>query len=363
VNPGRNDILTLYDVRPGSGHFPVLVEPESLFIWDSITVNLSEMPPDRRPNLSGSFPGEGSGGFDLSGLMELFDEPDKPGRIFFDSVPLRLYLSGSLEILETIGINITAQYGTTLESLTGGEYKKPMGNAIVPDFQADVQDGVYRKELESADLTMDLTGCFNARADFVLTYDIHLLDEDITIFRQDTQIFEIRPDLIVELPLVFRIAADDPAASEAALTLPQMFGENEDLFGRSPPEYDPSGQTGGGGSSKNGVADMLETITVDLAYTNTITAGLRLGGFDEPKIIIENREGEMQGRQTFKFNKEDIAYHFAPKVEVFVSADQTDQWGNRYGLLKIKRGAGEIPMGITMDLSVVVETDLAIDLL
>ncbi|MDR2404297.1 MAG: hypothetical protein LBD78_09755 [Spirochaetaceae bacterium] len=364
VNPGRNDILTLYDIRPGNGHFPVVVEPESLFVWDSITVNLSEMPPDKRPNLSGSFPGEGKSGFDLSGLMEFFDDPDKPGKVLFDSIPLRLYLSGYSEILETIGINITAQYGSTLESLTGGEYKKPMSNGMGPDFQADAQDGVYRKELESADLAMDLTDCFNARADFVLIYDIRLSDKDITIFRQDTQIFEIRPDLIVELPLAFRIAADDPSASEAVLTLSQMFGENEDLFGRSPPGFgDPSGQTGDDGSSKNQVADMFETITVDLVYTNTITAGLRLGGFDEPKIIVGNKEGEMQGQQTFKFNKADMAYPFAPKVEVFVSADQTDQWGNRYGLLKIKRGAGEIPIGITMDLSVVVETDITIDLL
>jgi hypothetical protein len=108
---------------------------------------------------------------------------------------------------------------------------------------------------------------------------------------------------------------------------------------------------------------MLETITVDLSYTNTISAGLRLGGFDEPKVIIENREGELRGRQTFKFKREDIGYPFSPKLEAFVTADRIDQRGNRYGLLKIKRGAGEIPMGISMDLSVVVETDINIDLL
>jgi hypothetical protein len=353
VNPGGNDVVTLYDIRPGSGHFPVSVEPESLFEWNSITVNLSEMPPGKRPKLNGSFPGEGKRGFDLSPLLELFDDPDRPGKILFDSISLRLYLSGSSQILDTVGVSMTSNYGDVSESLTGGGYKKP-GESRAPDFKADAADGVYRKELEPAGLEMDLTAVFNAKAEFSLAYDVHLADRDITIYRQDTQIFEIRPAVLAELPLTFRIAADDPAEPDAIIALSQMFGEGVDLFGRSPP---------GSGDSSQDVADMLETITVDLTYTNTISAGLRLGGFDEPKIIIGNREGELQGRQTIKFNREDVAYPFVPKIEAFVPADQTDQWGNRYGLLKIKRGMGEIPMGISMDLSVLLETDINIELL
>ncbi|MDR3144816.1 MAG: hypothetical protein LBU21_00910 [Treponema sp.] len=354
VNPGGDDVVTLYDIRPGRGHFPVIVEPESLFEWENITVNLSEMPPGKRPKLSGSFPGAGKRGFDLSRLMKLFDDPNRPGKILFDSIPMRMYVSGPSQILDTIGISMTARYGGASESLTGGEHKKPGKNGMAPDFQADAADGVYRKKLEPADLGMDLTAAFNAKADLSLTYDVQLADKDITIYRQDTQIFEIRPALLVELPLTFRIAADDPAGSDATLTLSQMFGEGADLFGRSSP---------GSGDSSPGVADMFEAITVDLAYTNTISAGLRLVGFDEPKTIIGNREGELRGRQTIRFDREDVAYPFVPKIEVFVPADQTDQRGNRYGLLKIKRGTEEIPMGISMDLSILLETDINIDLL
>jgi hypothetical protein len=361
VNPQGNDVVTLHDIRPGRENFSVTVVPESLFEWDSITVNLSKMPPNKRPKLSGSFPGEGKRGFDLSDLMKLFDDPNMPGKILFDAVSLRLYLTDpSNQILNTIGINMTAQYGGVLESLTGGEYEKPVEKGPAPDFEADAVEKVYTKELEPAGLELDLTACFNARSEFSLAYDVQLMDRDITIQRQDIekQILDIRSDIIVELPLAFRIAADNPTGSDATLALSEMFGENYDLFGRSPP-----GSSGKAGDSSNEVSDMLETVTVDLSYTNTISAGLRLGGFDEPKVIIENKEGELRGQQQFKLNREDIEYPFAPKLEVFVTADQTDEGGNRYGLLKIKRGTGEIPMGISMDLSVVVETDLNIDLL
>jgi hypothetical protein len=356
VNPQGNDVLTLYDVCLGRGHFSVAVEPESLFEWDSITVNLFQMPPDKRPKLSGSFPGEGRRGFDIRGLIQLFDDSDRPGKILFESVPLRLYLTdSSTQILDTIGISMTARYGGVPESLTGG-HQKPAEKGPAPDFKADAADRVYRKKLEPAGLEMDLTACFNAMSEFHLDYDVQLADRDITLHRQDIQTLEVRPDIIVELPLAFRIAADSPAGSESTLALSKMFGENFDLFGRDPPGS--SGQ----GSSSNNVADMLETVTVDLSYTNTISAGLRLGGFDEPKVIIENREGELRGQQTLEFNREDIGYPFAPKLEVFVAADRIDPRGNRYGMLTINRGAGEIPMGITMDLSVLAKTDINIDL-
>jgi hypothetical protein len=360
ANPGRNDVLTLYDVHPKASGVSVVVRPESLFEWEDIRVNLAEMPPEQRPKLTGSFPGGDGPGFDLSGLLGIFDDPDHPRRLLFDNIPLHLFLSGPSEIIDIISFSMEARYGGTAENLTGGIYAKPAAGGSAPNFQVDAPDRVYGKALEPAHLEINLTQAFNAKADFVLSYSIQLSDRVIAISRGDIQRLEILPDLIVELPLAFRIAVDNPAEPFATLELSGLLGDSPDLFGRSPPAQDGETQEAGkSDSSPFDLADIVDTLTMDLGYTSTLSGGLRLTGFDEPKTILgANTGGDFTGRQIVEFKKKDLEYPFAPKVEIFVPVDSTDSSGGRYGLFKIMRGTKEIPLGISLSLFINLKTDI-----
>ncbi|MDR1949147.1 MAG: hypothetical protein LBQ38_07130 [Spirochaetaceae bacterium] len=378
----KSEELTLYDIRPGDKDFAIIVEPESLFEWESITVNLFEMPENKKPQFAGTFPGEGNA-FDLSSLTAAFEDSNNPNKILFDKVSLHLFIDGPPEIIDTISIKMSARYGENNEDLTrdpvsGNPYAKPRGDGKIPDFETYAPDQVYRGEkLDDAQLELNLTNIFNAKADLVLDYSIQLANKEITIPRGDSQSIVIRPDIIVELPLAFLIQADDPASNMAALALPGMLGD-EDLFGRPDPNpvlpevIDPEtglpvpqapAQSAEKDDSSNEIADMLKTVTLDLTYTNTMAVGVRLMGenFSEPKPILN---AEQAGRQRISFNQEELAYPFVPEIEVFVplNAESPVLNGKPYGRLEIGRGTEGIPMGITLSLSVTVETDLNIEL-
>jgi hypothetical protein len=145
----------------------------------------------------------------------------------------------------------------------------------------------------------------------------------------------IKPGILLDLPLDMKILSDPPSADYAAIRLTQADeAERTDLFGRTS-AADPLINIGG---------MRPEEISLALDYVNTLGAALDLAltstdfsGNENFRKITPLRSGG-QDTLTFNIKSSDVPFPFQPGFEALIPADQTDNLGRRYGVLKIVPG-------------------------
>ncbi|MDR3334749.1 MAG: hypothetical protein LBT13_07680 [Treponema sp.] len=362
VGPPQDEesaILTLYDVAPGDPiELAVAIEQPLVFEWTEAEVYPNALlEGEDAPKFDGTFPAE-EFGFDLSQFTESLKDMMEPGeidKIEFDKVTLHLYVTGADDLVENISICLDAQYPPDIKKyLTENEddpdnnyvplkkMSKPLGNPLA---------GAYSEALPEASFDADLAGVFNDKPkDLFLNYKLQLPDK-MTIHRDGGDLnLTLKPDLIIELPLKFKIAADgkDYAQLDLSKLIPQTSG---DLLGRTGPN-----------DSLDENFEYVDYVSLNVNYTNTI-------GLSDTLIVLTVRDAAAAEETDSKvrFSKpllrlrdggpydsllqlqvEDLKYPFKPEIEIKIPAQ------NGYGSLEIKRGK-------TLKLAITVSVKARID--
>jgi hypothetical protein len=370
ITVGRQgDILTLYDVTPGDPiELAIAIEQPLVFDWTKAVVypnklfdylkTEAEKDPNAAPppQFNGHFPADGEQGFDLSQFTESLNKIMAEGeidKIEFDSIPMNLYVTGA-DVLSSISIKMDARYNSdTVEQLTEGK-SQPLKKMSEPlgDFPTD---GKYLRKLPDASFSTDLAGIFNAKPkDLFLDYEL-MFEPTMTLYRDGGDLnLTLKPDLIIELPLKFKIAAeeqpDDNGKYYAQLDLQGLIPQTSgDLLGRTGPN-DPLDEN----------LEYVDYISFNVNYTNT----LGLSGTSILLTVKEDTETRFSKpllqlwdggphESLLQLQVEDLKYPFKPEIEIKIDAKQR----GGYGILEIKQGK-KLEIAITVQVKARIDQEI-----
>jgi hypothetical protein len=165
----------------------------------------------------------------------------------------------------------------------------------------------------------------------------------------------IKPDILLDLPLEFKLRADPPTADYAVIKLTQPNeSERTDLFGRSSAE-DPLINIGG---------ITPEEITLSFDYVNTLGVKVDLAlvatdfdGHENFRKIIPIGSGGF-GTCTLNIRSSELRFPFRAEFEALFPA-YLEEGGSKYGVLKIVPGGiirvselrADVQFGLDLDLA------------
>jgi hypothetical protein len=366
--------------------FTITATPSSLFDWKKARIIPGKFPGmGEEDEFGATFPdGEG---LDLSALTEELGST-AGADLRFHRIKLNLYLDGPGKIIEKINLALTANWTRDAAGAYSGG-PSTIGNEIANDAGAPLvsklnpnagsvpvfgNEGVYAGKLPAPDYQneADITRIFKqSPGDLNLTYEITFSDaEFVEIEKTEGQkSLSIKPDIVLELPLQFEVAAEG-SADYAAIKLPLADfmsdddddEEKPDMFGRSDPG------AGEAESEENmDYIDQIRSAGLKIRYQNTLlNASLYLthegpdGPDGEPRfepkpIFLAPEAGRTDPLVTeLDLNiAEELKYPFSPAVEVRIPAE------GGAGVLTIRPDTPEEKAGINMlSISATVKTDL-----
>jgi hypothetical protein len=340
--------IKIYDVAPGDQiSDPITPTPE--FRWTSAEI----YPGQVTDNMAGSFP-DGAEGFDMSQLTSAVGDAVNVNNIDFDNVNVNLYVNGPRSVLGVTKITLATRIGSAPPNNIASDQALQNVNPLTtaPDFDSLAVEGVYSGSLPGAQYaTSGFTPVFSQKPESLfIDYELTIAGEETVSITPagDSRRITLKPDIVIELPLKFRLRSQttDPEGI-ATLTINGLGEDGEDLLGRTGEDDDSF--------------DLVNSITLDITYTNTIGLGsssiyLNIGeNFHQPLLTLAP---DQPNSREVTLTSNDLVFPFTPNVVLQVLAEETDGQGRKYGVIEIKRGTEEIPAGLNVSLSLRAVADI-----
>jgi hypothetical protein len=333
--------------------------PTSLFDWNQATINPQDFFLAHPADSGGTFPG-GEGGFDISDLTKSMGSATGT-ELQFNRITMNLYTGGNT--IDEMTIKLYARYSGVPEfqlppdTQTGTPEAAPNFSPEENEWATALPNPVYKN-------TKEITGVFQeSPSDLKLRYEIGSTATEGLIEKVEGAAFSIKPDIVIEMPLEFLVAAEKPELGYAVINLEMaefISGDGKDktdAFGRSDP---------GAGGDKEFI-DQIQSAGLKITYKNTLmNSSLYLAQYDgevsrfTPKLIFDPTAADATEPKVTDLDlniAEEIRWPFMPVIEVHVPLTE----GANTGVLIVRPDKPDEKAGINMlSISARVKTDLDI---
>jgi hypothetical protein len=351
MKPAFSGELTFYNITHGE-QIEIAIEPKAVFEWSNAVVYPKEIAKEMGDNYKTEyeFPDSTKGEAPIN-LSELFDPlkdaiGDEADKIGLDKAELYVYIDSSGNFLEQPGTTLTLTVTYTDQTndspvfhdhenkLSWDSSSGSSDGSQAPSF--DENSNTFNGVLEEQFDVVDLQDIINARPDdFRLTATVDLADE-ATIDRGEDYSFYISPQIVIKLPLRFRVEKENPSDSDAYLNLDNLLSDSDDpdddLFGRDSAE------------DQEDLFEFLDNLNLFIDYKNNLGMnGMQLivtpqsTGSPLPPFDIKSPTGTI----TTRLSREDIEWPFMPKLQLKIP--DPDGSSGQGGLLELKRQDKDIP--------------------